>query len=122
MAKAVESLTRPLWINEYSSNHGVNDRIPWSSAKILQSSIILIEPANLIVVVLKEYGKQVVRAKFSVGGANYCFKVTDQKVEEYFIKQDNGTYKIENAIICISLTAKPWRLCLQSYRSNYYPR
>ncbi len=105
---ATDKVPGPLWLNLESSFHGVNDKIPQAAANSLTSSLLLIAPSKLEISVGKEsqYGggsKRKVRAKFQLNGALYNFVVTDPWAEaEYFAGAD-GSYKINEARLCISL-------------------
>ena len=103
----VEPLNDGLWLYGEDTHHGTNDKIKSGDVSKLTSSITLIKPSNLEVEVGKESqykkpSKKVVRAKFSAGGANYSFVVTDP----YYRQLDHGTYPLEEVIICVSVAEK----------------
>ncbi|MBU0566629.1 DNA helicase RecQ [bacterium] len=96
-----------LWINDYHSSTGLNDRIPEDLAdEKLSSSLLFIKPDNLCIVV--EQGSdslKKVRAKFSFKGIEYSFRVTDPAIEERAFKKDLGQYRIkkEDVYLTVSL-------------------
>jgi len=105
----VEPLSGPLWINETSTYHGINDKISEENAKQLRSSLILLRHYNFEIHVTFESaymggGKRCVRANFSLAGAPYLLKVTDPIVEQKYLGRDNGIYPINDAIMCVSLS------------------
>jgi hypothetical protein len=106
--KATDKVIGELWVNEDSSFHGQNDKVSEGSAAKLGGSLNLIKPESLEVVVAWETVYQApnvhrVRAKFKYNSIRYNFVVTDESFEqEYFLKGD-GTYKIEDAHLCVSL-------------------
>lgn len=79
---ATDVVHGPLWVNADSSYHGVNDKVPEAIANQLTSSLCLVEPTNLNLIVGREsqYGggsKRKVRASFTLNGMHYNFVVTD---------------------------------------------
>lgn len=94
---AVDRLRGPIWENGHSSGHGMNDRIPASAAKALDSSLLLIEVSELQLSVATESvpgrsPKRKVRAHFRFSGASYVIAVTDPDWE-------SSTSKCGRAII-----------------------
>lgn len=105
---ATDVVQGPLWINEDSSFHGHNDKVSETSAAKLSGSLYLIEPNDLDLVVGYETayrGSDVrrVRAKFSYNEIRYNFVVTDEPVESLYLAEADGTYRIEDVRICVSL-------------------
>ena len=99
----------PLWVNAGSTWDGLNDKIPEAIAGQFSSSLCLIHPSKIEVQVAREGGdfgppKRKVRACFTLNGTRYKFVVTDPIIEQYYFAQSNGSYPIEDAIFCISLS------------------
>jgi len=86
IVSATDKVAGPIWINDISSYHGRNDKVPEAVANRLSSSLMLIEPTRLDLVVGREsqYGggaKRKVRADFIFNDVNYNFVVTDPWIE-----------------------------------------
>lgn len=97
-----------LWLNGDSSYHGRNDKIAEARARALTSSLLLIEPTQLTLVVGREsqYGggsRRRVRAEFEFAGTRYNFVVTDPYIETRYFARDDGVYSIAVSRLCISL-------------------
>lgn len=97
-----------LWTNGVSTYHGINDCVAAASAAGLTSSLALIQPSTVSIVVQVEGGmfgpaKKRVRAEFKYNGALYRFMVTDPHVEQIFLARE-GAFKMEGAYLCVSLT------------------
>lgn len=108
VVKATDVVSGELWVNEDSSWHGQNDKVSEASAAKLTGSLYLIEPTNLDLVVAWESayrGGKVrrVRADFSYNGTPYNFVVTDEPVEKAYFTKGDGTYRIKDVRLCISL-------------------
>lgn len=97
-----------LWANEDSSYHGLNDKVSEASAAKLSSSLYLIEPIDLDLVVSWESAYKApdvrrVRAKFLYNKIPYNFVVTDEPVESLYFEKGDGTYRVKDVRLCISL-------------------
>lgn len=106
--RATDAVAGPLWNVGDSSYHGVNDKVSEIRAEGLGSSLLLIEPSNLELVVGSEsrYGggtQRRVRARFELNGHPYNFVVTDFVVGDEYLAQGDGTYPIAEARLCVSL-------------------
>lgn len=55
----------PLWVNGFSSYNGLNDRIPENQSDSLGSSLVLVEPKDLVIAVEQGLKKRQVRANFA---------------------------------------------------------
>ena len=98
----------PLWVNETSSFHGRNDKVSEASAAQLPGSLYLIEPVDLKLVVGRESSYQGpdvrrVRASFFYNKIPYNFVVTDEPVESLCFSKGDGTQRIKDARLCVSL-------------------
>lgn len=93
-----------LWSNDHHSYNGINDRIPESEADSLSSSLVLIEPEQLVVCVERGLKKLQVRAMFRFRGKRYKLTVTDPDIERSFLKQGEGEYEYDlPAVACVSI-------------------
>ena len=105
---ATDVFQGPLWKNEGSSYHGVNDKVTAASAAQLPGSLYLIEPVDLDLVVGKEsiyQGGEVrrVRASFLFNQVRYNFVVTDETIESSYFAKGDGTYRVDDVRLCVSL-------------------
>lgn len=105
---AIENPAGTLWINNYSSSHGCNDRVPDNLLQGLKRSLYLVQPQNLILVVAPEGGdfgppRRRIRASFNLCDYNYCIVVTDPKLEKEYFAKPNGKYELNESLLCISL-------------------
>ena len=109
------ALDRPinLWIVGSSSKRGKNDFVPEDRIEEVTDSLFLINPTSFAIHVLTEdfMGRQSrqVRGQFSHYGAEYNLKITDPVVEAKYLAKGDGIYKIQNALLTISLTEKVFR-------------
>lgn len=109
------ALDRPinLWIVGSSSKRGKNDFVPEDRIEEVTDSLFLINPTSFAIHVLTEdfMGRQSrqVRGQFSHYGAEYNLKITDPVVEVKYLAKGDGIYKIQNALLTISLTEKVFR-------------
>lgn len=108
LEEMLDDVEGPLWINGYSSSHGINDELPEGRLKELGSSLYLIRPDNLRIIVAREVGgrypaKTKVRASFSHSGHQYKFVVTDPVIKRKYMTRINQTFDVDEAIICVSL-------------------
>ena len=109
LEELIEAQNGPLWMNGDSTYHGLNDKILLSDAVKLGSSLQLVRPDSLKIIVRHESGfnkpgKRRVRAYFNIAGYNYLLQVTDPVVEDEYLTKENGTYPIEESILCLSLS------------------
>jgi hypothetical protein len=106
---AVDEFDGPLWVDKNSTYHGHNDKILEADVAKLDTSLCLIRPDDLRLRVgpeSKVFGgaEQVVRASFYHNGSAYKLKVTDPVIERTYLRKDDGTYRVQEAIVCVSLT------------------
>lgn len=110
IAQLVDTLTGQLWIDGYSSNHGINDRIPENIANMLPNSLLLARLDSLTIVVSTEGGefgnpKRKARAVFHLRDTEYKLVITDPQIERAFLKKKDGEYCLfgESVYVCISI-------------------
>lgn len=104
----LDEVEGPLWINGHSSSHGINDEIPEGRLDELDSSLYLIRPGNLRIIVAREGGGKYpstvkVRASFYCNSHRYKFVVTDPVIKREYRTHVNRSFDINDAIICVSL-------------------
>ena len=97
-----------LWVNGYSANSGLNDRIPVGKATNLNSSLRFIQVHELKLSVLPpetDYGgsRQRVHGEFRFNGEDYGFWVTDQECERKYREKGIGIFTVNEAFLTISL-------------------
>jgi hypothetical protein len=106
---ATDKVTGTLWPNEAKSFHGFNDKVTGATAASLTNSLWLIAPTRLDLVVNAEsqWGgapdRRRVRADFDFNGERYNFVVTDLWIEEKYFAGENGTYRVNDSRLCVSL-------------------
>ena len=96
-----------LWSNGERSKRGFNDRVSPDKLAMFDASLYLIEPTNLAIHVQDEGYETTqlkARAHFDYKGVRYVLKITDPIAHEYFVERGAGTYTLETAIVCVSLT------------------
>ncbi len=102
-----------LWILGSSSKHGKNDFVPEDRIVEVTDSLHLVHPTFLTIHVLtvdfKGQQKRQVRGEFSYFGVEYSLKITDSVVEKKYLAKADGIYKIQNALLTISLAEKIFR-------------
>lgn len=110
LEQLVDPVHGPLWINHNSSYNGLNDRIPEGNAADFASSLYLIQPDELTIIVETEGAefndaKRKVRALFRHNGNQYKLAVTDPRIERTYLAKDNGRYPLraDHLYMCISL-------------------
>ena len=102
-----------LWIVGSSSKRGKNDLVPEDRIAEVSGSLFLINPTFFSIHVLTDdfMGRKSrqVRGEFSHCGAEYNLKITDPVIEAKYLAKKDGIYKIQNALLTISLTEKIFR-------------
>ena len=106
---ATDTVAGALWVNGDSSFHGANDKVPEAQANGLTTSLYLIQPTRVDLVVGPEsqYGggsRRRIRANFLHNGIPYNFVVTDPWIEEKYFAGQDGTFRLENTRLCVSLS------------------
>jgi hypothetical protein len=94
-----------LWINGYHSWNGTNDRLPIALVEShINTSLLLIKPDTLSILVEKEVHHVKIRANFYFNHQQYRFVVTDPNVESLYRFRGEGEYPItKDVYLCISL-------------------
>ncbi len=95
-----------LWVNEFHSVHGHNDKIPTTIVhERIKTSLMLIKPRRVEYSVDMEYSKRKVRAIFTYNNCSYAITVTDKLTEKYYLGKKEGTYKnrSDKLFFCVSL-------------------
>lgn len=108
VAKSVEDPEGPLWLNDQTSSHGLNDRVAEADLAGINRSLYLIRPENLVLVTAEEKTgnegtRRRVRAEFRLCGFDYRLVVTDPVVEGHCFSLPDGPLPVQNAVMCISL-------------------
>ncbi len=94
-----------LWVDGQSSKAGLNDRITIEEADRLDSSLALVRPNWLALVVSVFEGRKRLRAHFALGGVKYRLIVTDPIVENDFFQLGVGRFPMGvESVLCVSLS------------------
>ena len=94
----------PLWIDGSSGSNGENDRVPFSAAQSLVSSLKLISINALeLSVSLNNREERSVRGRFRHAGSSYSLSVTDPAFRERYLQLPNGAYRIGPVLVTVSL-------------------
>jgi hypothetical protein len=105
----IDTYDANFWQPGESTHHGLNDKISELFTPLILSSLKLIRPESFSLVVQREDGyegrpsRKRVRGRFDYHGRSYILSVTDPWVEDDYLTRNEGTYQIENAVLCISL-------------------
>lgn len=97
------------WEESESTYNGLNDKISEDDLTGIQSSLKLIHVPEIELVVRLEPGyeglpgRRRVRARFEYNNGEYLLSVTDPEIEQVYLAMNNGTYNVENVILCISI-------------------
>ncbi len=108
LQNAVETAGGSLWEIGDSSYYGRNDRISVDSAEKYTTSLIVVRPEKFKIVVAVEgeefsNPRRKVRADFVWKKNRYVLPVTDPAIEAEYLAKKNGEYKLDEALICVSL-------------------
>lgn len=98
-----------LWKNGDSTLAGQNDRVRIEAGRVPAGSLYLISPERLAVHVLSETAgliklRRRVRTSFFYGSTRYNLVVTDPGVEKAFLAKPDGSYSLNDAYLCVSLS------------------
>lgn len=96
-----------LWLNGYSSSHGINDQVPEHALGTIDRSLYLVRANPLQIIVRREanpYGsRRRVRAQFDLAGQQYLLSLTDPIIERQYLAGADGTVTVRDALLCVSL-------------------
>jgi hypothetical protein len=88
-----------LWLDGYSSGGGRHDRVPAERVAELETSLLLIGPLRVDLLVI---GTRV-RARFSHQGRVYNLAVTDPWIKAHYARLADGCYRLDAVFLCLSL-------------------
>ncbi len=96
-----------LWDNGSSTFNGRHDQVPEKLLSFIDHSLALIYVTDLSLSVLTQTNayksKRRVQGRFNYKGILYRLWVTDAAMEEQYLAQDDGLYKIGKVFLTISL-------------------
>jgi hypothetical protein len=98
-----------LWICGHHTGSGRNDKIPGELANSVDSSLRLIRVSDLALQVFTDgeafgYPRRRVQGRFSHAGTQYWLSVTDPRYEEVYKPKPDGSYKIGECLLTISIS------------------
>lgn len=98
----------PLWLNNQSSTHGLNDRVAIDRVVTLKSSLRLIHVDRLTVRVFRpglafNDPKRRVQAQFMHQGTQHRLWITDPIFERRYLAKPDGEYRMGECCLTISL-------------------
>ena len=103
-----------IWKVGDSSRLGKNDQISPRERQSIDSSLMLVRPANFVIQVANEHNPfddtrdWKGRAKFDFNGVQYRFVVTDPVMRKTYVRrQREAEYELQDVLICISMMATP---------------
>ena len=118
----LKSVDKPvnLWImGHQSKTYGKNDLVPPDRIIEVKNSLYLINPHTFVVQVVSRFGHQT-RGKFTYLGAEYNLKITDPILELKYRSKPDGEYKIQDALLTISLAHDVYTVPKSPYSTGYY--
>jgi hypothetical protein len=107
---SLDTIPAALWVNGYSTAHGINDKVPLALLPGISDSLKLLSVPDFTVRVAYEPGYQGapgrrrVRASFTLNGLTYRLAVTDPLVAQIYLNKPDGDYAIGPATLCLSLS------------------
>lgn len=110
---AIDTYDADFWGSNHSTYYGVNDKVSESDLSGIGSSLKLIRVGDIQVQVMFEPGyegnpgRRRVRARFNYRDVPYLFAITDPVIEEQYLRMADGTYELNDVVMCVSL-AEPW--------------
>jgi hypothetical protein len=98
----------PLWVDGHSTYNGINDRIPFETARDLRTSLRLIEVDDLTLRIFapgEAFGnsKRRVQASFRHAGTTYGLWVTDPLIERHYLALPDGKHRMGQSHLTVSL-------------------
>lgn len=105
---ALEDVLGVLWVNGFSTYHGLNDRIPLTTAASISTSLKLIHVPTVTLQVFSpgsDFGnsKRRVQGQFDYYGSHYRMWVTDPVITRRYLELSDGTYSLGESYITVSL-------------------
>ncbi len=95
-----------LWENGHCTNRGINDYVPYQTARRLTDSLRLIRVDRLTLSVIDYNPRVRVRGKFRYRGIEYALWVTDVEYENQYKSNPLGDYLVGERYLAISLAGK----------------
>lgn len=118
-----KSVDKPvnLWImGHQSKTYGKNDLVPPDRISEVENSLYLINPHTFVVqVASSSFGRQT-RGKFTYLGAEYNLRITDPVLELSYRLKADGEYKIQDALLTISLAHDLHTVSKSPQSTGYY--
>ena len=107
----------PLWLDGYSTYHGRNDRVPTELTGEVRSSLRLIRSRSLRSKFLRPVKRSATRNgacrdTSSIRDREYAFWVTDPRYEKRYLAKLDGSYRIGECCLTISLG--------EPYKGSFY--
>lgn len=104
-----EDLPGTLWINDYHTFHGLNDKVPLDLSRHIETSLALLHVDKLrlsISAPRRDFGDPTRRlqAQFHHAGNEYHLRVTDLVYEGYYLGRPDGDYNLGEAFLTVSLS------------------
>ena len=118
----LNSLDKPvnLWImGHQSKTYGKNDLVPPDRINEVKNSLYLINPHTFIVQIVSRFSRQT-RGKFTYLGAEYNLKITDPVFELNYRSKPDGEYKIQDALLTVSLAHDVHTVPKSPQSTGYY--
>lgn len=105
---ALADPVEPLWIDGHSTYHGLNDKVPLASMKVVSSSLRLIRLDRLELEVFapgEAFGtaKRRVQGRFHYAGMEYALWVADPIYEREHLAKLDGSYGLGECYLTINL-------------------
>ena len=102
--------TDSLWINEFNSAGGINDRMPQQTAETeLSSSLLFIRPEGLRIIVIENALRKKIRAEFTFNHIPYRLPVTDPAIDSIYLKKSPGVYAVTEETYCTLSISEPFQ-------------
>jgi hypothetical protein len=95
-----------LWINGHSTYHGLHDHIPLDQAGAVPGSLRLVRVETMQLRVFtpgEAFGNSKLQARFTFAGTAYALWVTDPAVERAYLAGEDGSYRLGESYLTISL-------------------
>jgi hypothetical protein len=107
----LEERSESLWVNDFHSSGGVNDRVPVEHERALVGSLKLIRVASVTIQVETPYSpsaskRLTMRARFRHEGSVYTLRVTDPVYEQKFQVDGPGEYRLGESFLTVSLAGE----------------